>query len=368
MRILITTGIYPPDIGGPATYVPQLAADLVKYGHSVEIITLGASAIVEKALNINVIVLKRNEPKLLRTLKVIVQISKSMRNADAVFSNGLFPETAISLCFKKKLNSVAKIVGDPVWEKARNQNKTNLTMAEFNNFKISLQFKLLRLIFKWSWNRFHVLTCPSSELQNFLYEFGVSPEVICVQNGVEIYELNSNSEKDYDLLCVARLVTWKNIDIVIRAAAELKLTLAIVGAGPEERNLRDLASSLGSDTKFYGQKTKHEVHEIMKKSRIFVQISDYEGLSFSLLEAMSLRLVPIVSANEGNRSVVVDRVNGAISPINLAALKEIIQNCLSDEKLFGILATAAHRTVLEKFNGEARRREMVNLITGSSNE
>ena len=41
MRILIATGIYPPDIGGPATYTKELAEELPKRGVSVQIITYG---------------------------------------------------------------------------------------------------------------------------------------------------------------------------------------------------------------------------------------------------------------------------------------------------------------------------------------
>lgn len=39
MRILITTGIFPPDIGGPATYVPQIASGLSERGHQVKVLT-----------------------------------------------------------------------------------------------------------------------------------------------------------------------------------------------------------------------------------------------------------------------------------------------------------------------------------------
>jgi len=39
MRILITTGIFPPDIGGPATYVPTIAKALAERGHQVTVLT-----------------------------------------------------------------------------------------------------------------------------------------------------------------------------------------------------------------------------------------------------------------------------------------------------------------------------------------
>ena len=40
MRILIVTGIFPPDIGGPATYVPQIATALAERGHQLTVLTL----------------------------------------------------------------------------------------------------------------------------------------------------------------------------------------------------------------------------------------------------------------------------------------------------------------------------------------
>jgi len=43
LEILIIAGIFPPDIGGPATYVPQIANFLAKCGHIITIFTLSGS-------------------------------------------------------------------------------------------------------------------------------------------------------------------------------------------------------------------------------------------------------------------------------------------------------------------------------------
>ena len=40
MDILITVGIFPPDIGGPASFVPKIAKYLINKGHNVKIICL----------------------------------------------------------------------------------------------------------------------------------------------------------------------------------------------------------------------------------------------------------------------------------------------------------------------------------------
>ena len=39
MRVLIVSGIWPPDVGGPASHAPELAAFLHGRGHGVEIVT-----------------------------------------------------------------------------------------------------------------------------------------------------------------------------------------------------------------------------------------------------------------------------------------------------------------------------------------
>ena len=44
-KILLATGIFPPDIGGPATYVENLAIELEKLGHKVRVVTYSSEKI-----------------------------------------------------------------------------------------------------------------------------------------------------------------------------------------------------------------------------------------------------------------------------------------------------------------------------------
>ncbi|MBU2219306.1 hypothetical protein KKG15_02345, partial [Patescibacteria group bacterium] len=50
MRILIATGIYPPDIGGPATYAKNLADEFLRRGCGVKVITYS----IEKKLPLGI--------------------------------------------------------------------------------------------------------------------------------------------------------------------------------------------------------------------------------------------------------------------------------------------------------------------------
>ena len=47
MKTLLISGIYRPEIGGPATYIPALATEIQTQGGSVEVVTLKHSSATE---------------------------------------------------------------------------------------------------------------------------------------------------------------------------------------------------------------------------------------------------------------------------------------------------------------------------------
>ena len=44
MRVLVVSGIWPPDVGGPASHAPAVAEFLVGRGHEVEVVTTASTA------------------------------------------------------------------------------------------------------------------------------------------------------------------------------------------------------------------------------------------------------------------------------------------------------------------------------------
>ena len=95
-------------------------------------------------------------------------------------------------------------------------------------------------------------------------------------------------------------------------------------------------------------------------------MSDYEGLSFSLLEAMSLGLVPIVSGNEGNRQVVEHEVNGMITAIDGSSIAQAIQAIEQSETMYEQLSKKAIECVKKNFNGKANRLRILDLLESST--
>ena len=364
MKVLLVTGIYPPDIGGPATYVPQLASKLTQLGHSPSVVTLRDRKSVKFEKRWQVKYLNRKSFFLFRFLKTIILVISQLRNSKVVFANGLHEETGVALAIIKK-PGVAKIVGDPVWERAINVGGTQLGIIEFNKSKLSKMQAMQRKFLVWSLNRFTHITCPSKELCELVISWGVRTPVIWIANGTEVSDLNSE-EKIYDLVSVSRLVKWKNTDLLIQALQGTPYSLAIVGNGPELSSLKAL-SAHNHNIHFLGHLPSQSVNNVLSKSKAFVLISDYEGLSFSLLQAMERSLPVIVSNIRGNTDVVIDGREGYVVDQNsqkdvLNAIEELLQN----DKESAEKGITARKKIILSFNQENQLKKMCDLVISSS--
>ena len=294
MRVLVTVGIFPPDIGGPATFVPKIAKYFQdELNYEIEILTLSDN----KNSNINddfsVKRIDRNLPIIYRWLKTIFTIYKLGKNKDLIFVNGLGTETTIANIFLKK-KIIRKIVGDPVWERAYSKAKISESFDEFQvknyGFSISLQKKVRSFSIKKS----DIVVTPSKHLKNFILNLGFKNKIEIINNGVFIPEENTNifTNDQINITIVSRLVSHKNIKKIIRAISDLNdplIYLNIIGDGPELNQLQRI--SLESNNKdniiFHGKLNRDDINHIFLKSDIYIQASNYEGLPHSLLEAMS---------------------------------------------------------------------------------
>lgn len=321
MNILITVGIFPPDIGGPASFVPKISNFLVENGHNVKIICLSEVGNNHIEDNLDVIRIRRSNSLPIRWLKTIYQIVKNGRNSDLIFVNGLGVESAIAaLMLKKKL--IRKIVGDPVWERAYNQKKTIESFDEFQNNKHSFLIEVQKLLRNWSVNSAEVVITPSDHLKNFVSELGFNNEILKINNGVDITDIKRTNvhKADINLLIISRLVIQKNINIVIEAMELLdnkNVKLSIIGEGGEFNKLEGVIHELNLQNRvqLLGKIDNNKISQFLLTADIFIQASDYEGLPHSVLEAINYE-IPILSTEVGGcKDLLNDGERGFIIPI-----------------------------------------------------
>ena len=321
MNILITVGIFPPDIGGPASFVPKISNFLVENGHNVKIICLSEVGNNHIEDNLDVIRIRRSNNLPIRWLKTIYQIVKNGRNSDLIFVNGLGVESAIAaLMLKKKL--IRKIVGDPVWERAYNQKKTSESFDEFQNNKHSFLIEVQKLLRNWSINSAEIVITPSDHLKSFVSGLGFSNKILKINNGVDITNIKRTKghNVDINLLIISRLVIQKNINIVIEAMELLdnkNVKLSIIGEGGEFNKLEGVIHELNLQNRvqLLGKIDNNKISQFLLTADIFIQASDYEGLPHSVLEAINYE-VPILSTEVGGcKDLLNDGERGFIIPI-----------------------------------------------------
>jgi len=349
VRILLVSGIYPPDVGGPATFVPRLAQYLYEQGIKVDILTLTDDKKNASHGPWNVIALSRKTWTPMRFLLTIATALKLLRRCDAVFVNGLHEELGIALRFIDR-KSVAKIVGDPVWERAINSKRTDLPIEQFNNKELSRKELFQRQLLRSSLNQFDVVTSPSQGLIDLITAWGVKTNILLIPNGIPDFGL-SNQILEFDLITVSRLVKWKQVDSVIHSASELNLKLCVVGDGPERKHLEKLAKELGATVSFVGNISETDAIELIRKSEIYVLYSSYEGLSFSLLQAMNLGKPIIVSSARGNTDVITNDVDGLVAESeDRSSLKKQLTKLVLNPEMKQTLGAQARKTALAKYS------------------
>ncbi len=347
MKILITVGIYPPDIGGPASFVPKIAKMLSENEHDVTVICLSDNKFSDDEIY-KVKRILRNQNLLLRWIQTIFTIIKNGRKVDCLFVNGLPMESYVANLFlRKKL--VRKIVGDWAWERGRNKGIINESFDDFQENSHNLHLEIAKFSRGWTATKADIVITPSKHLSKVVENWGVQPnKLIIIYNGTKIVndDVSNTNQGTVNLITVGRLAPWKNIDTIIKSVNllkqyDMKFKLFIVGSGPLESELKKLVSdlNLSSEVIFTGQKKYTELTKYYENSNIYIQASGYEGLPHVLLEAINYDLSVISTPIGGSNEILQDGKNGYVLNLekgkkpNSENLKNIILETINQKEL-----------------------------------
>jgi len=144
-------------------------------------------------------------------------------------------------------------------------------------------------------------------------------------------------KKEFTLITVCSLIKRKKVEDQLYAVAELAgknlaVNLCIVGSGPEEVFLRKTARELAISDQVHFTGYQKNVREYLNRADIYLQTSRSEGLSLSLIEAMTAGLVPVVTRAGSEADIISDGVNGFLIDVNdHKSLAEKIEYLLNRE-------------------------------------
>lgn len=355
MKVLLITGIFPPDIGGPATYVAQIAAALGERGHGITVVTLSDRLDHDDTrYPYNVVRLPRRAFKPWRMVRTVMAVIKLGRRAGVLFVNGLVLEAVLANTLLRR-PLVLKVVGDLAWERAQNKGWVRDGFEDFQKKRYGPRVELLKALRAWWTRRADNIIVPSRYLARWVAGWDI-PErkLVVIYNALEpadgVQPAKLPLKTPFNAVTVGRLVPWKRIDQILAAVSRIEdLGLVIVGDGPERGRLQQIARDLGIKNRinFAGQRGKGETLAVMAACDLIVLNSTYEGLPHVVLEAMALGLPVVATAVGGTPEVVRDGENGLlIPPGDGKALLEALRRLCADEALRRRLAAGARRRVV----------------------
>ncbi len=300
MRLVLATPLYPPEIGGPATYAKALFEGLPARGIEVTLVKFSDV---------------RRLPKLARHVAYFFRVRRALESADTVLaldpvSVGL-PACLAAWSLRKPL--VVKIVGDYAWEQGRQRFGVAQDLDTFIETKhVPFPVWFLRKVQTGVAQYAQSIIVPSAYLKRIVAAWGVPAEKISViHNGIELPEALPSIPRPEGFLVVSsgRRVPWKNFDGIERAVAKEPAWHLHIASGVSR------AEALAS----------------VKAASVYVLNSTYEGLPHALIEAMMLGTPVVATKAGGNTELVEDGVTGLLVPVGddealHVALKKIAED------------------------------------------
>jgi glycosyltransferase involved in cell wall biosynthesis len=299
MKILIATGVYPPESGGPATYSKLLEDRLPALGIEVKVLPFSTV---------------RRLPKVLRHLAYFLRCAQLSRGCSIVYAQdpvsvGLPAWLAAALTGKK---FAVRLGGDYAWEQGRQRAAVAQELDEFQRRRYGLGVEFLRAVQKFVVGRARAVVVPSEYMKKIVSAWTAPGKVHRIYSSIALpppYELPQDRPEGFLVLSFGRRVPWKGFEALERVAA------------------RDPSWNL----KIFSEIPYPKAMGWLKAADVYVNNSTYEGLSHQVVEAMALGTPVVATRAGGNPELIEDGETGLlVAPNDDEALYAAIQSVHDD--------------------------------------
>lgn len=365
-NLLVATGIFHPEPGGPSTYLMRILPALQARGWAVRLVTYGDSA-------------ADDYPFLVRRVKRVAYPLRLARYNNEIRQHAAWADLTYAHTIDLPLWGVGgpralKVVGDQAWERCVRKRwiPPDMTIDQFQSYRGGWRARWQQASRACQARSMQAVIAPSRYLCNLIRGWGVAAEKLHliynalppIANAASFDRAAIRAELGWDkrprLLTVARLQPWKGIDYLIAALAYFPdLHLVVVGAGPDLSRLRALAAHYGGRVDFAGYLPSAQAHKLMAAADGLALYSAYEGLSHTLLECLQLGTPVLASDRGGNPELLRHGSNGLLVPYaDLGALRQGIERLLRQRDQF-----AANATVdMQRFSFDNMARQTDKLL------
>ncbi|MEM6763560.1 MAG: glycosyltransferase family 4 protein [Bacteroidota bacterium] len=205
-------------------------------------------------------------------------------------------------------------------------------------------------------------------------EYGFKKEkMLVIPNGLELNQQPIFREESdtIRILSVGRFVEQKDYPTAIKAIATLvreytlgrKFIYTIMGHGDEEKAIAREIATYQLEDHVEVVINPPNVNDYYRNAHIYLCTSIFEGLSNSVMEAMSFSL-PVIATDAGdNDRLVSSRDNGYLLPIKEPnAIAEALAELITSSKIRNKMGERSYQRLQEKYTFEKFRENYISLI------
>lgn len=369
MKILTLCYEFPPLGGGGSKVVAGLTGELVRLGHTVDLVTMGYGQLprqesVQGVTVYRVPCLRRSSSvssphELASYLRSAIPFALRLarhRHYDINHTHFIFPDGVAAWVLKAR-------IGLPYVITAHGSD-----VPCFNPDRFKLMHKLLAPAWHHIVAGADRIVSPSHHLSELIRRKRDQVPMVLIPNGIDPAKYRPDRPRTKRILVVSRLFERKGVQHLLRALDGLELDhkVEIVGTGPYLPALKSMAAPQGDAIHFRGwlDGGSKDLRELYETSNIFVFPSEMENFPVVLLEAMAAGAAIITTQGTGCEEVVGDAAL-LVNPRDTIGLREALVRLMQDPELCRCLGQAARARLEQKFGWPSVARQYLQVYRGA---
>jgi len=336
------------EAGGAQTHIYQLSEYFIEKGNEVGIMSCPGGWLEEEAGKLGI---KFYPNKYFSNIPDPIRIFKGMKEIKEVVDN--FKPDLIS-CHSTAAGFMGRLA-------VRNKIPTTFTAHGWAFTKgTPLWRRYLAILIEKIAGRFCLKIICVSDFDNKLvlkYKIVSEEKIVTIHNGVEFQYFEHLKHSNIQIVFIGRLAQPKDPLLLLKSfnslSSELKdkTQISIIGEGPKRKELEKFIkeSKLEGKIRLFGGISREKVFEILKKSDIFVLISNWEGFPYTIIEAMSCGLA-IIASEVGGIKEAVDNCGILVQRGDKEEIKNALEKLLKNPSLIREMGQNAQEKVKKEFS------------------
>src|SRR3989338_4257303 len=363
MRLLLVTGIYPTEIGGPATYAQKIAQKIGENGHEVAVLTYSTNAVESTDSNSKWTIIRiARGNKILNRIRFFAAVYRLAPRNDLVYMLDWFAAgfSAALACRARGVPYVVRVGGDYLWEqKYLESGKSPVPLDYFylsgiyRKKRYALFYRIIRYVLRGAE---HAIFNSDRQRELYIRYYGLSPvRVSTIYNPVpraetprgtlgyaedsprndEFIGYAEDSPRNDEFIFWGRFIVMKNLTTLVRAFAAASLpstfSLTLIGDGPRKKEIADLVRNLGLSerVKILPPMLLAKVLERGKNARAFILPSWTDISPNQVYECLAIGL-PVLVTKENYLSIK-SQLPETINPNSVSDISEKLESLANDD-------------------------------------